>query len=116
MSLIARLIVRLIVRLYFKPAFLGRATLIPYYPLNDDDLLKIGKINMKRIEKRVQDHYQADFSYDDVLVYILARSREVDTGTRNIENILTRTLLLEMASECLARMVDDAGKFAYQIN
>ncbi|HEX7764271.1 MAG TPA: AAA family ATPase, partial [Cellvibrio sp.] len=79
---------------YFKPAFLGRTTVIPYYPLGDDDLMKICVINMKRIEKRVKDHYNAAFSYDeDVLLHILARSQEVDTGARNIENILTRTLL-----------------------
>jgi type VI secretion system protein VasG len=114
---------------YFKPAFLGRATLIPYYPLGDEDMLKICKINMNRIEKRVKDHYNAEFSYDeDVMLHILARSQEVDTGARNIENILTRTMLPELASECLSRMadgesiakihvgVDEEGKFSYQIS
>ncbi len=90
---------------FFKPAFLGRTTVIPYYPLADENLLKICKINMKRIEKRVRAHYDADFSYDeDVLLHIVARSQEVDTGARNIENILTRTMLPAMASECLARL------------
>lgn len=93
---------------YFKPAFLGRATIIPYFPLTDEDLMKIGVINMNRIKRRVQEHYKAEFSYDeDVLLHILARSQEVDTGARNIENILTRTLLPAMASECLGRMADD---------
>ncbi len=114
---------------YFKPAFLGRATLIPYYPLGDDDLLKISKINMNRIEQRVHDHYDAEFSYsDDVLLHIVARSQEVDTGARNIENILTRTMLPELATECLSRMsgdetiskihvdVDETGKFSYKIS
>ena len=113
---------------YFKPAFLGRSTLIPYYPLGDEDLLEICKINMKRIEKRVREHYNADFSYhEDVLLHIVARSQEVDTGARNIENILTRTMLPEMASECLSRMaedseikrihvaVNDEGRFSYEI-
>jgi type VI secretion system protein VasG len=114
---------------YFKPAFLGRTTVIPYYPLNDDDLMKICKINMNRIETRVRDRYNATFTYDDdVMVHIVARSQEVDTGARNIENILTRTMLPEMASECLSRLaanqpvsaihvtVDDTGRFSYQIN
>jgi type VI secretion system protein VasG len=113
---------------YFKPAFLGRSTLIPYYPLSDENLLEIGKINMKRIEKRVQNHYGARFKYDDeVLLHIVARSQEVDTGARNIENILSHTLLPEMASECLSRMannekinqiqvgVNDDGKFSYRV-
>lgn len=114
---------------YFKPAFLGRTTVIPYYPLSDNDLMEICKINMNRIDKRVKEHYNAEFTYDeDVLLHIVARSQEVDTGARNIENILNRTMLPEMASECLSRMaanetierihvtVDDDGKFGYQIN
>ena len=113
---------------FFKPAFLGRTTVIPYYPLGDDDLMKICKINMRRIEKRVREHYDADFSYhDDVILHIVARSQEVDTGARNIENILTRTMLPAMASECLSRMADgeaitnihigvtDEGDFTYEI-
>lgn len=114
---------------YFKPAFLGRSTVIPFYPLGDEDLMKICKINMNRINKRVMEHYDAEFSYDDdVMLHIVARSQEVDTGARNIENILTRTMLPEMASECLSRMaanetiskihvtVDDEGQFGYQIS
>ena len=114
---------------YFKPAFLGRTTVIPYFPLNDENLMKICKINMNRIEKRVKEHYGAKFSYDDeVMLHIVARSQEVDTGARNIENILTRTMLPEMASECLSKManaedieeihvnVSDEGLFSYAIN
>ena len=114
---------------YFKPAFLGRTTVIPYYPLNDENLMKICKINMSRIEKRVKEHYGAEFSYDDdVMLHIVARSQEVDTGARNIENILTRTMLPEMASECLSKLaneedisdihvnVSDEGLFSYSIS
>jgi len=114
---------------YFKPAFLGRTTVIPYFPLSDENLMKICKINMNRIEKRVKEHYDASFSYDeDVILHIVARSQEVDTGARNIENILTRTMLPEMASECLSRMasnediskihvnVSEEGQFSYAIN
>jgi type VI secretion system protein VasG len=114
---------------YFKPAFLGRATLIPYYPLGDEDLLKISRINMSRIENRLREHYDASFSYsEDVILNIVARSQEVDTGARNIENILTRTMLPEIAMECLSRLannmdisaihadVDESGKFSYQIS
>jgi len=113
---------------YFKPAFLGRTTVIPYYPLTDEDLMKICVLNMNRIEKRIRDNYDAEFSYhDDVILHIVARSQEVDTGARNIENILTRTMLPEMASECLSIMangdviskihvtVTNEGSFDYQI-
>ncbi|MCF6261159.1 MAG: type VI secretion system ATPase TssH [Gammaproteobacteria bacterium] len=114
---------------FFKPAFLGRTTIIPYYPLGDEDLLKICKINMHRIEKRIKGHYDATFNYhDDVMLHIVARSQEVDTGARNIENILSRTLLPEMATECLSKLADgkeisnidvgvsDDGQFTYNIS
>lgn len=113
---------------HFKPAFLGRTTIIPYYPLGDEDLLKISVINMNRIKKRVKSHYNAEFTYDeDVLLHIVARSQEVDTGARNIENILTRTMLPALASECLARIgnneditkihvgTNEEGGFTYSI-
>lgn len=93
---------------YFKPAFLGRATLIPYYPLSDTHLIEITKISLRRLEKRIQDHYQAGFSYDEeVLVHIVARSQEVDTGARNIESILSQTLLPGLAEACLNRLVEE---------
>ena len=112
----------------FKPAFLGRTNLISYYPLDDENLMKIAAINMRRIEKRVSSHYGADFSYDeDVLLHIVARCQDADTGARNIENILTRTLLPELASECLQKMaqdepigsvhigIDEEGGFSYSL-
>lgn len=113
---------------YFKPAFLGRTMVVPYYPLNDENLLKICQLNMKRIEKRVREHYNSQFTYaDEVLLHIVARCQEVDTGARNIENILTRTLLPALATECLSRManadeigsihigVSEQGEFTYAI-
>ncbi|WP_299594497.1 type VI secretion system ATPase TssH [uncultured Microbulbifer sp.] len=112
----------------FKPAFLGRANVIAYYPLDDENLVEICKINMSRIEKRVREHYGADFSYDeDVLINIVARCQEADTGARNIEVILNRTLLPSLASECLDRMAkgedvtsihvgaSEDGGFIYQV-
>lgn len=114
---------------FFKAPFLGRAQLIPYYPLRDQELKKICAINMRRIEKRLREHYDADFSYDDaVLDQIVDRCQEVDTGARNIENILNRTMLPELASLCLVRIgddkainrvhisVSDEGTFEYEIN
>ena len=114
---------------FFKAPFLGRTQLIPYYPLRDQELKKICAINMRRIEKRLRKHYDASFSYDDaVLDQIVDRCKEVDTGARNIENILNKTMLPELASLCLVRIgedqtishvninVTDEGQFGYEIN
>lgn len=92
---------------HFRPAFLGRTTVVPYYPLRKDILTKIVEINLKRIEKRVAEHYGASFSYDESLVDDLAgRCNDPDTGARNVENILTRSILPGLASECLQKMAE----------
>ncbi len=92
---------------YFRPAFLGRTTVVPYYPLRKNVLTKIVGINLKRIEKRVAEHYGASFSYDESLVdHLAARCNDPDTGARNVENILTRSILPGLASECLQKMAE----------
>ena len=114
---------------HFKPAFMGRANTIAYYPLDDENLMKIAAINMHRIEKRLTEKYGAEFSYDeDVLINIVARCQESDTGARNIETILNRTVLPALASECLAKMAEgeevtkvhigatEDGDFTYQVS
>lgn len=102
---------------HFKPAFLGRTNVISYYPLDDEDLMKITAINMNKISKRVHNHYGAEFAYDDeVLLHIVARCQESDTGARNIESILNKTLLPLMASECLEMLANEQVIAHVQIN
>ena len=111
----------------FTPAFLGRTNVSAYYPLDDEDMMKIAGLNMNRVAQRVRNHYAADFSYDDeVLLHIVARCQESDTGARNIDSILNRSLLPALAGECLQKLandevitgihvaVDDEGEFCYQ--
>lgn len=91
----------------FKPAFLGRTTVIPYYPLNDDVLRRIVKLKVGKIARRVVEHYGAAFSYAPELIETIAeRCTEVDTGARNIDHILTRTLLPELSSEFLSHLAE----------
>ncbi|BAI74048.1 chaperone protein (plasmid) [Azospirillum sp. B510] len=112
----------------FKPAFLGRCTVIPYFQLSDENLKKIVVLQLNRIARRVARNYKAAFSYSDDLVQgIVDRCREVSSGARNIETILNRTLLPEMSSRILARMgdgepitrvhvaVDGEDRFVYDI-
>lgn len=113
----------------FKPAFLGRITIVPYFPLGDDVMRKIIKLKLGRIRDRVRENYKASFEFTDELVSAVAdRCTEVDTGARNVDHILTRSLLPELAQEFLARMadgqtiesvsvsVDDTGAFTYALS
>ena len=112
----------------FKPAFLGRLAVVPFYPINDEVLANIIRLKLNRIAKRVRDNHHASFEYDDALVNaVLARCTEVDSGARNVDTILNGTLLPEIADTVLARMAEGgaiarikvgatrAGRFKYTI-
>ncbi|PWF40973.1 type VI secretion system ATPase TssH [Massilia glaciei] len=91
----------------FKPAFLGRLKVIPYYPIGDDVLIKIIELKLRRIEQRIATNHKAEFSYDQALVEaVLARCTEVDSGARNVDHILNGTLLPEIAESVLAKMAE----------
>ena len=78
----------------FKPAFLGRVTLVPYFPLPNAIIRQIVTMQLERIRNRVRDSYRATFDWTPELVdMIAARCTESSSGARNVENILTRTLL-----------------------
>jgi len=90
---------------YFKPAFLGRVKVVPYFPLSDEIIKKITALQLRRIERRVRSSYGASFSYDPALVdTIAARCTENASGARNIETILSSTLLPELSAEVLGRL------------
>ncbi|CAB3649668.1 type VI secretion system ATPase TssH [Achromobacter pestifer] len=89
----------------FKPAFLGRMKTVPYYPVDDDALVRIIGLKLGRIAARVQANHRAVFDWDDALVEaVLARCTEVDTGARNVDHILNGTLLPQIAEQVLGRM------------
>ena len=112
----------------FKPALLGRMVTVPFYPISDDILRLIIVLQLGKIKNRISDNHGAHFSYDDsVIETVASRCTDVDSGARNVYNILTGTLLPEMSGEVLSRMmsgegiknvhvkVGDDGKFAYDI-
>jgi type VI secretion system protein VasG len=112
----------------FKPAFLGRLKVIPYFPITDDVLVQIIELKLGKIQQRIAVNHKADFAYDEALVEgVLARCTEVDSGARNVDNILNGTLLPEIAESVLAKMAEGTviskikvsankeGKFKYTI-
>jgi type VI secretion system protein VasG len=95
---------------HFKPAFLGRLKVVPYYPIPDDVLAQIIALKLARIGQRIRDHHHAEFVWDDALVdAVLARCTEVDSGARNVDHILNGTLLPEIAAAVLEKMAHGAA-------
>ena len=92
---------------FFKPAFLGRVTLVPYFPLPTEIIRQIVTMQLELIRTRVRDSYRATFDWTpELLEAIATRCTESSSGARNVENILTRTLLPDLSAEVLARLAD----------
>ena len=92
----------------FKPALLGRMAVVPYYPVTDEVMRRIIRLQLERVGRRLAENHGATFSYDEAVVNeIASRCEEVESGARNIDHILTRTLLPEMSGEFLACMATD---------
>lgn len=111
----------------FSPAFLGRLVLVPYYPLGDSQIMGIVKLKLGRLAERISLNHKAQFSFDDAVVKaITERCTEVDSGARNVDFILTQSVLPELSSLVLERLVldkpfatihmglDAQGQFAYR--
>jgi type VI secretion system protein VasG len=91
----------------FKPAFLGRMKVIPYYPIPDDALATIIELKLGRIQNRIAQNHQANFSWDEALVdAVLARCTEVDSGARHVDHILNGSVLPEIADTVLSHMAE----------
>jgi type VI secretion system protein VasG len=91
----------------FKPAFLGRMVIIPYFPIRDEALKRIIVLKLNKVKRRIQETHRVDLQYDDSLIEEVARRcTEVESGARNVDNILTNTLLPEVSRLLLERIVE----------
>jgi type VI secretion system protein VasG len=89
----------------FKPAFLGRMVVIPFYPIRDESLKQIVVLKLEKIQRRMQENHKIQLSYDPCLVDAVAsRCTEVESGARNVDHILTNTLLPDISRQLLGRM------------
>jgi type VI secretion system protein VasG len=89
----------------FKPAFIGRMAVVPFYPVRDEILKRIIDLKLGKIKRRIAQNHGAEFVYDATLIdAVAARCTEVDSGARNVDNILNGNLLPEISGAVLARM------------
>jgi len=92
----------------FKPAFLGRMVLIPYMPIRDENLKQIIRLKLGKIQRRIQENHKIALSFDVALVDEVAkRCTEVESGARNVDNILTNTLLPDISRQLLGSMASN---------
>jgi type VI secretion system protein VasG len=112
----------------FPAALLGRIVTIPYFPLSDDMIKSITRLQLDRIKHRVETGQGIDFVYDDAVVdLVVSRCTELESGGRMIDSILTNTLLPEISNQFLTHMLEgspiskvevtaEGGEFVYGLS
>ena len=111
----------------FRPAFLGRLTVVPFFPLGDAEIREVVELKLAEVQRRFWEAHRAELTYDEEVVAAIAgRCTEVDSGARNVDHILTQAVLPELSVVVLERMaegaaveavhltLDDAGRFVFR--
>lgn len=111
---------------HFQAALLARMKVVPYYPLVKSAMMEITRLKLGTIGKRLQRAHEMEFGFaPDVVERIAERCTQVDSGARNIDFILDRTVLPEASRALLGHMAeetmpdaltlgfDDDGNFTY---
>jgi type VI secretion system protein VasG len=91
----------------FKPAFLGRTVIIPYFPVRDEALKRIIRLKLRKVTRRLAETHRVELVSDEVVIDAIAeRCTEVESGARNVDNILTNTMLPSLSRMMLHALVE----------
>jgi type VI secretion system protein VasG len=91
----------------FKPAFLGRLVIVPYYPVLDETLKQIIVLKLGKIQRRIRENHKIELTWDEALLNeVASRCTEVESGARNVDNILTNTLLPDLSRRLLSGIAE----------
>ncbi|MEX3694055.1 type VI secretion system ATPase TssH [Paraburkholderia sp. BR14263] len=91
----------------FPAALLGRMVTIPYYPLSNEMLSAIIRLQLGRVAERVTLTHGVPFTYDETVVTQIAqRCTRMESGGRMIDAILTNSVLPRISTAFLSRVMD----------
>jgi type VI secretion system protein VasG len=100
----------------FKPAFLGRMVIIPYYPVRDEALKQIITLKLAKIQRRLLENHKVKLTWDNAMLdEVASRCTEVESGARNVDNILTNTLLPDLSRRLLSGIAEGTKPEAIHI-
>ncbi len=90
---------------YFKPALLGRMTIVPYLTLSEEAIRQIVVLKVNKLARRMMESQRIKLEYgDEVVAAIAERCTEVEEGARNIDHILAQTIMPRISTEILQAM------------
>ena len=93
---------------HFQSALLGRMKVVPFYPLQKEAMKQITRLKLGKIDRRLREAHAMTFEFgDEVVERIAERCTQIDTGARNIDFIIDRTVLPQASKVLLARMADE---------
>lgn len=102
---------------YFKPALLARMTVVPYYTLPPAYLTGIVDLKLGRLAQRLASANRIRLGFAaDVSQAIAERCTEVDSGARNIDFILAKSLTPALSDFILSAMADGRSLKALHIS
>ena len=100
----------------FKPAFLGRLVIVPYYPVLDETLKQIIVLKLGKIQRRIRENHKIELTWDEALLNeVASRCTEVESGARNVDNILTNTLLPDLSRRLLSAIAEGTKPAAIHV-
>jgi type VI secretion system protein VasG len=101
----------------FKPAFMGRLVTVPYFPLRDEAMRNIVTLKLAKIQRRIRENHKVELTYDpSVVAEVAKRCTEVESGARNVDNILTNTMLPDISRYLLTRMAENQKPSAIHVS
>ncbi|OZI35312.1 ClpV1 family T6SS ATPase [Bordetella genomosp. 1] len=109
----------------FPAALLGRMTVVPYVPLDDEMMARIVALQAARVAQRLLDHHGVTLDLRPrAVAQVVARCTEVESGGRLVDAILTNAVLppisralleAQAGGRALSRVAVDAeaGEFVF---
>jgi type VI secretion system protein VasG len=90
---------------HFKPALLARMTIVPFYPINPEVMVRITRLKLGHVRDRLWESHKMGMLVQPGVVQAIAdRCNEVETGARNIDHIINGTLLPRISTALLTQM------------
>jgi type VI secretion system protein VasG len=95
--------------------------------VRDEALKQIIRLKLGKIQRRIKENHKIALTYDDAFLNeVASRCTEVESGARNVDNILTNSLLPDISRKILGGMAEgekmstihvgigEDGAFVYQ--
>ena len=91
----------------FPDALLNRLLVLPFYPISKEMLKIIIGLNLRKVERRIEENYKVPFSYTGEVPELIAqRCTELERGARMVDAMITNTMLPEIGREILTRLAE----------